>query len=282
MLSKPRAFSLIELSIVILIIGIIIAGVTQSSTLVAKMKLSSARTATKSSPVSSIKDLVFWIESTSENSFDDVETENNSPISTWYDINTQSSNKFNATQTVDNSKPIYLSKGMNGLPAVSFDGVDDNFDLGGVIPGFESYTAFIVEARSSATSGPMLSASFGATLGYDGTDTITIHHSNGGDDWAPYSIAAYNSPISRITSYSIFPTSSSEGTASVYMNGVLLGSNTRYLQGPNTAYKIGVGYTDKYYQGVISEMIIFNRALKNEERQAIEKYLSKKWGIILG
>ena len=31
--------------------------------------------------------------------------------------------------------------------------------------------------------------------------------------------------------------------------------------------------------GDIGEIIIFSRALKTEERQAVERYLGKKWGI---
>ncbi|MFM7620300.1 MAG: prepilin-type N-terminal cleavage/methylation domain-containing protein, partial [Alphaproteobacteria bacterium] len=48
---KTQAFSLIELSIVILIIGILVAGVTQSSRLVNQFRLTSARNITLSSPL---------------------------------------------------------------------------------------------------------------------------------------------------------------------------------------------------------------------------------------
>jgi prepilin-type N-terminal cleavage/methylation domain-containing protein len=41
-----KAFSLIELSIVILIIGIVVAGVTQSSRLVRQMRLASVKSMT--------------------------------------------------------------------------------------------------------------------------------------------------------------------------------------------------------------------------------------------
>ena len=52
-----KAFSLIELSIVILIIGILVAGVTQSSRLIKQMRLAMIKSMTLNSPVSSIKDL---------------------------------------------------------------------------------------------------------------------------------------------------------------------------------------------------------------------------------
>ena len=67
---SPRlAFSLIELSIVILIISILVAGVTQSSRLVRMMRLSSAVQITNSSDVNSINDIVFWLEPTKDFAF---------------------------------------------------------------------------------------------------------------------------------------------------------------------------------------------------------------------
>ena len=62
MSKKSRAFSLLELSIVILIIGILIAGVTQASRLVAQAKISAAQTQTQSSPVHSINGILLLIE----------------------------------------------------------------------------------------------------------------------------------------------------------------------------------------------------------------------------
>ena len=95
---SAKAFSLIELSIVILIIGILIAGVTQGSRLVSAMKLNTARTVTQSSEVNSITGVVTWLESTADKSFDDAEETDGSIITNWYDINPQSLLKNNAQQ----------------------------------------------------------------------------------------------------------------------------------------------------------------------------------------
>ncbi len=64
-----KAFSLIELSIVILVIGILIAGVVQGTSMVKKSQLVIARNLTKNSPVSRIKDLAAWYETSLESSF---------------------------------------------------------------------------------------------------------------------------------------------------------------------------------------------------------------------
>ena len=101
-----NAFSLIELSIVILIVGILIAGVTQSSRLINQMKLSSAQSITRSSDVISINDMVFWAETSLENSLTNssggFQMDNGGAISSWNDINLRSSNKINLGQSNTN------------------------------------------------------------------------------------------------------------------------------------------------------------------------------------
>ncbi len=51
-MKRQQAFSLIELSIVILVVGILIAGVMQGRELISKVHLQTARLLTTSSPVS--------------------------------------------------------------------------------------------------------------------------------------------------------------------------------------------------------------------------------------
>ncbi len=86
-MKRQQAFSLIELSIVILVIGILIPGVMQGRELISKVHLQTARLLTTSSPVSSIKGLRAWYETSSSNSFDGAVVNNNSPVTRWYDIN---------------------------------------------------------------------------------------------------------------------------------------------------------------------------------------------------
>ena len=65
---KLLAFSLIELSIVVLIIGILIAGVTQGSRLIRQSKIKTAQNQTTNSPVNSITGLNLWLETTLDDS----------------------------------------------------------------------------------------------------------------------------------------------------------------------------------------------------------------------
>ncbi len=68
-----------------LIVGILIAGVTQGSILIKKSRLSAAQSLTQSSPVPSIKGLVAWYEATSKQSLEDRERNDGDSISKWYD-----------------------------------------------------------------------------------------------------------------------------------------------------------------------------------------------------
>ncbi len=92
-MKKKLAFSLIELSVVILIIGILIAGVTQGSRLIKQFKLSSASSLTRSSSISSIPNLTLWLETTLDGSVTSVTNgtspSNNDAISNWNDLNPQ-------------------------------------------------------------------------------------------------------------------------------------------------------------------------------------------------
>lgn len=98
-------------------------------------------------------------------------------------------------------------------------------------------------------------------------------------------VPAYSENIARL--HSLVFNSLSSAPKIYYLNGGLqnlensygdtVGNSglTSYLDAALGLYALENGH----YQGNIGEIIIFNRGLKNEERQAIENYLSKKWGI---
>jgi prepilin-type N-terminal cleavage/methylation domain-containing protein len=118
-------FSLIELSIVILVIGILVIGITQGSRIMREAKLKSARALTSSSPVNSISNVVFWVDSVSEKSFD-ANVADGSAIATWYDLNPQANIPNNA---IGSGLPTYTNNAVNGLPVVRFEDDDGSNDF---------------------------------------------------------------------------------------------------------------------------------------------------------
>lgn len=295
-----KAFSLIEISIVILIIGIIISGVFQSLSMIRDFKLNSARTLTQSSPVLGIKDLSLWLEATSEKSFINSEASNKATISNWYDINSQRmKNRNSVSQLTEASKPIYIENAINGLPAVHFDGVNDVLSktnlLGSQLFRSNQITIFIVQTflndRSSLpTSFFWGNDSFQTRLLIHAALYGTIYFDFGGSGNGPYyrisenvADSFYNKP--KVLSF----LHDSSNYSEIRINKTILASDpsiTNQLP-TESSYNMNIGAAQDnsgpgaFFRGYIGEVIVYDRALTNSERVAVENYLGQKWGISL-
>jgi len=306
---NKKAFSLIELSIVILIIGILVAGVTQSSRLISRMKQISIKSMTLNSPISSIKDLYSWHEAVMDSSFDESETSDGLAITNWYDLNPQTASaKINFNQTNLTSKPLYKSSTINGLPAIYFDGNDFmNTDINSPsVLGTQSATFFFVFKPTNALQqGFLITQSYitcgnnieiGHTTGNQSSGNFGIHSGCNRATVSGSNVVANNSPV--IVSMVLLSTPLTSGSTSnikIFKNGgsemTLYADSGGYNSALNGAYAIGnynlylgVRFDNRstlnaYYSGWIGEVIIFSRALSTQDRQDVEKYLGKKWGI---
>jgi len=285
-----KAFSLIELSIVILVIGILVAGVTQSSRLIAQMRLATARNLTQGSPVNSIKDVVFWLDSTAEASFASAESEDGLSINNWYDINQKDLTK--KTFSASAAKPTYIARGISGLPAVNFNGSTQYFenaydpDLNPAT--FTLIVAYIVDtipvsSHAAAVSSRSVSSNLYGYTFYIRTasnNAYSFLYGTGASGWTDCASVVTNLTYSQPLVSSI----THDGTnGKVYVNGTL-GATSAGVFSPNssTNFRIGAGTNEGtagyHFDGKIGEIILFSRALKNEERYSIEKYLGQKWG----
>lgn len=288
-LNKNKAFSLIELSIVILIIGILVAGVTSSSRLVKRMKLVTAQNITNTSPIPTIKDLVLWYETTLERSFIDSEEQDNSDLSFWYDNNIQSTNKINAYAPAVANRPKFIENGINGLPVVRFAGGDDYMIIDNPgITGSQLTYIFVLRRNAVVPETAVFSGTnLTAVYDYDNNENICgFYEGNVGGFIMVYrngALSTNNSHPGNNVPYII--TSVFNGSNNVlYLNGV---PTTPVASSGNFNFRaiyLGVrwalnGGTWGYYNGDIAEIIFFNRALNTEERKAIEMYLSKKFAI---
>ena len=285
--NSPRAFSLIELSIVILIIGILISGVMQGSRLVTQMRLATARNLTQGSPIASTGDLAIWLESTSVASLDDSATEDKAPIQNWYDINPQAITKYNALQTTGTKQPTYSAGAINGLPAVKFDGIDDDISLGSLSAGSNISLFFVIKPTTSHVEGLFDSApgqpyvfrnycDFGCP-----TDGQFSWWNNGSMPSVSLGLSATKPAIIYIETTFNSGTSTPR-TIAYYKNGTST-SNVSDTNNNGIAWaspRIGSINTNYVlYNGIIGEIVIFSRTLKPEERDSITSYLGKKWGI---
>ncbi|GDX35904.1 hypothetical protein LBMAG18_04150 [Alphaproteobacteria bacterium] len=308
--SKNKAFSLIELSIVILIIGILVAGVTQSSRLIVQMKLTTARSLTLSSPVPIIKDLYSWQDSVSEKSFIESEAIDQARLSAWNDINHMTiSDRLNFIQTDNNRKPIYKIRAINDLPSVNFNGSYFLRSERNVMPFFAlgSATIFMVFKADNVLGQkfmlmhPIANCSKNAEIGIGVANIISgnfgVHAGCGIGTITNGNVISVSQPT--VVSMAFLSSPLNPGTTAnikIYKNGgtelPLVGSGGSYTQSMGGAYGnwlspllIGLrddnnngGYNSGFV-GDIGEIVIYSRALNTEERQSVEKYLGKKWGI---
>lgn len=286
-----KAFSLIELSIVILIIGILVAGVTSSSRLIKRMKIIVAQNSTQSSPVPSIKDLAVWYESSLDKSFNDNEESDQTPITTWYDNNIQSSFKIDFKQATVANQPKYSEGIINGLPAVKFDGVDDFLLASSTGISGKGLTIFLVGQRIGnfvATFGGPWQALLG------GLASGQVDDSSSGSVLAFADFGSTFTTSTNLTWFSNTLTHPGAGVPYIFETLYTGTMNTLFLNGsPSANYNVNTVFAIdtlragcsfyntpyKFHNGYIAEIIIYSRALNTEERKAVESYLSKKYAI---
>lgn len=277
-IKNHKAFSLIEMSIVILVIGVIIATITGSSIAIDKYRLTLARSITESSPVTITKGLKLWYDTTTKKSFLDTETGNGLTVNTWYDRNTISNAKRNTTSGVG---ATYTTNCVNYLPCLRFNGTSNYYYFDGSFLVNTDFTIFVVEQRRSNVDGNwFISGDAGSTntnlvLGYVYNDTIRFAM------WAndiDAGVSSYSVPTPKIHVFAL----SSDYGKSYYLNGTLTGSDgsqTSYLTSFANSSIGKSNVSNFYYNGDICEIIMFDRNLTNEERRNIEAYLSQKWKI---
>jgi prepilin-type N-terminal cleavage/methylation domain-containing protein len=281
---SKKAFSLIELSIVLVIIGLLVAGITQGSRLVQKFRISTAQTLTQSSPVNGIKNLVAWYETTSQASFDSA-IDNGVAISTWYDIS-PSVNKINATQTTAANRPIYTENDINSLPTLKFTRSQSqvmNLPNGTIPYNNSPYTIFIV-AKADASCKDGQCGLLGSGLNSPNQGNYFMYAQDQGflNHWFTQDAEA------RITSNTTTPHFVmfyyNQSLRRILYNGLqlgIIGAGSTYTnnQASPLSNAIGRSQVGQFLYGSIGEIIIFNRALMIEEIDSIESYLGKKWGI---
>ncbi len=273
--SKSKAFTLIELSVIILIIGIMLAGTFIGTRIIAKSRLAAAESLARSSPVPGIKDNMLWLETSLSASIDSSQATDGSSVTAWYD---QSSNSGKPLVVAVGTGPTYANT-INYVHAIKFVGSTANYleiSDASFLNGTD-YTIMVLEKRQSSASNNYFLGETSSNpndslaLGY-GSDSTVIHAQGNQSYTTGAAVSSYASSSDKPRQFT-FVHSSTSGN-STYINGILAAQDetkTSHLSGI-TSLAIGKGYT-----GEIGEIAIYARALKPEERQPIEDYAGKKW-----
>ena len=284
-----KAFTLIELSVVLILIGIFIVGVVKGGGILNAARLASARSLTVQSPVPQINGLIAWYETSHKDSFKIIEAFDASQITTWYDIapgskpnTTSAKNKLTRTAS---SAVLYQVSGINKIPSIKFSGAANAMLAG--LTDFYQYRSlakcsiFFVAMPLTSSLGIIAdggSGAYGVSLVAINPPNIYFNLTTGvstGTGSNPASIASNGSYITA--AYFNGATSGAYvNNAATMAGGGTINPGTNTLRG----LTIGAGRDGSSgFNGLISEVIVYDRLLKIQERRDVMKYLSKKYGI---
>jgi hypothetical protein len=318
-----KAYSMIEMSFIILIIGILFAGAYQGFNIYNETKLSSVRTLMQNSIISRIQNLGFWYETVYENSFENSQASDGKVISVWNDRNPQQFSKVNAygAQNVKKDKfnydpsnifdangPIFVAKGIAGLPTLNFKNTNSSAKFLVIDPIFkfskEDITIFTVlrfknfennavifdrvclKSSGEVTYDYSLAVNeckplFSARVNVLGYPNLYIQNDDGS---LSKSTANTSFQIKKDLSYILTFERKFNQSIGFYENGKLVSTIPENLGEINFfPIKIGRGGADLNADSELdlSEFIMVYGKLKNEHKAEIENYLAKKYSIKL-
>lgn len=280
---NKKAYSLIEIALVIIVISIIIAGSLNGVEMVKKARLTSAQTLTQQAVIPNINGLLVWLETSLPQSFLESERDNGLKISVWKNINPNILTANNPSQNIAINQPTYLDNRFNdSIPGINFDGNDFLNFIGAELIN-SNYSFFIVEKRMSGANlltmigGSDYASNGNLVLAYRNSSTITHSHITNEID---VTVPSFSSPVARIHSFLL---NNSNGKRYWFNGGDNpdgLDTNQKSLLSSYNNPWIG-RYLDYYFNGDIAEIIIYKRSLNSEERKSVEGYLSKKYNITI-
>lgn len=217
-----------------------------------------------------------WLDATTLNHAD------GDPVNFWGD---KSENGENFTSVSADRFPIYSSTGMNGMPALTFDGYNDVL-FSGAIPELdsESLTFFMVYQKTTMLSDML----------------ITSKYASASRKWETYAVGGYStlfgaqySPTRVSTSFvgsgapSFYSQHMTPTAISMYNQGVHGGTTSGAYTVPSghqnvvLANKRTDGFGGYVFGGLVSELIVFNTSLNDLERVLVENYLGAKYNMAI-
>lgn len=171
-----KAFSLIEISIVLIIIGLLVYGATSGKALINRARIIKMRDYTKSfSSLSVNKNLAFWIESSMPDAY---ETASDGTIAI-IDKAIFDGARTDVTSRYSSESPTYTENAINKLPAFYFDGNDDcinNNDMAQI--SSKPHTIFFIAKQTNTDNNDDLIYSFSNPTTPTFTEAINFKNNN--------------------------------------------------------------------------------------------------------
>lgn len=205
-------------------------------------------------------------------------TQANGVVSVWKD---RSANKRDALQTAINYRPKLGSAGLGGKPAIVFDGNDDYLKLPS-LPGDFSHGVSIFTVSQQDVDDGTCTAFFEASNGPEIDDV----HLGAWQGALQYEIAAEylhatEQPLLVGTPQLLAVVHQTSESLQLRRDSNALGEDSFALPTTIPRQDVFIGRTDYAdctpYNGSISELLVYSRAVSDAELIEIETYLQKKW-----
>jgi hypothetical protein len=197
-------------------------------------------------------------------------------ISAWQD---QSGNGFDAVQSDSSQQPQITPSAINGLPAVYFDGNNRFFTLPDVISGATAGELFVVLKTEGDQNAPhgFMRFSAGGNSGGPGTDILYPYQGQIYDAFGSTSVKLVGSPNQPLTEYHLYNATSKSNEWSARINGKLQYRTSSNTVGFTATPTIGALYYS--FQGKIAEILVYDHALVDSERERVQWYLAAKYFV---
>jgi Chitobiase/beta-hexosaminidase C-terminal domain/Concanavalin A-like lectin/glucanases superfamily/Fn3 associated len=214
-----------------------------------------------------------------------VTTSGGSNVTSWADI----SGNNNTATGAPGTQPTWLSEAINGLPAVSFTSASTQYLS--LPAGFSSFNGATILAVLQPTT--LSTGQHFIDLGNGGASNdirFEENNSSGSLYFAIYNgttngdISSSSTLVAGTTGIATAVQNGS-GTGTLFYNGAQVGSGS--LNNPNSVSRsnnyigrwAGSGSSTYCFNGEIAELIVFNTVLSPTQLEAIQGYLSTRWGL---
>jgi hypothetical protein len=196
-------------------------------------------------------------------------------VSEWKD---QSGHGCDAIQPDSTQRPLWVDNSVNGYPVLRFDGGNDNLVSGGLPSIRETFSLLFVIRPSN-------SINYNQTLAAYGTwGKFCFHTDSTGGVYVGTSINSRIEPGDGPGANTIVPNAwqtfgytFDNGTAKFYKNGTLLATKTLSLGESWTSFVLGSTSAVNTINGDIAEVLLYNTAISDTNRQQVEAYFKAKY-----
>mgnify|MGYP003331783352 CR=1 FL=1 len=285
-----KAFSLIELSIVFMIISILITFTFKGLAFLQNAKLIAAQNLSINSPLKTINGLKIWYNATSSDSLDLKNLDDGDLVKYWNDVAINKTNveKINLSQTNQNNQPTFVRNAINSLPSLYFINNDtlkkDNVKFQDIASSKEA-SVFYVQTKDGSYYSQIFSwDSNSDTKRFSNHSPLGTNNSFYFDFGAcctadaRLSIAAPSYVVNNKPFIGSMIKGESYGAIRINGNPII---TSEVMTSSMDEQEVSLFRVGNQLKGYIGELIIFNRRLSDEEIDKIESYLSDKWGVEL-